>query len=339
MRIEADLRNVQTRSELAALLHVDVKAIGLVSLSSTQLCTTKGCQLPAVDNNRKRCILCSQTWFPRKFKSNGKISANCRGYGLHGPQFMRVFNGCSSSPTCCCNISLCEEIGHSHEGMFRMPSDATNCKEALVQLNIPSDRRAKILDNPRAYWVAPWHYKKEHRKRSFSGKKWKLRKQLSYEDDDGVLFKFPPPNYKIQRFIDEEISGIGYARGASDDVLPFWMHTLIRKQEDTPDLQYQPNDHSTQRKEKKMKIATPRDPRASRKRLSPERSDLEDLEQIVHDMQAKMNSALENIERLKATMELEREEKIQIRIERDQLFEENAKLKAKTKELEKKGAH
>ena len=54
---------------------------------------------------------------------------------------------------------------------------------------------------------------------------------------------------------------------------------------------------------------------------------IQDMEEAAKIMQAKFNSALERIEGLKAEVVLKDKELIQIRLERDNLLEENANLK------------
>ena len=39
---------------------------------------------------------------------------------------MRGYRGASGHPNaCCCDSSKCEEIGYSHEGVMRVPQDAS----------------------------------------------------------------------------------------------------------------------------------------------------------------------------------------------------------------------
>lgn len=142
-------KGVQTRSELAALLGVDVKALALVNLLDKP-CKQKNCTAPAVLNNQNRCILCHQSWFPREHDVNGNRAKYCRGHGLFGPQFMRWYgSGRTTPPTCCCDSQLCEKIGYSHQGMFRLPQDRIQCEEAVRVLGIQSaDRRRTIVNNP-----------------------------------------------------------------------------------------------------------------------------------------------------------------------------------------------
>ena len=122
-------------------------------------------------------MLCQQTWFPRQLNSKGKKTKHCRGYGLFGPQYMRLYGDSKTSvSSCCCNSEVCEKIGYSHEGMFRPPPDPIHCKEAVRVLGIKSpERRQKIVDDRRSYFVAPWHYKKEHRVRVGIDGNWEIK--------------------------------------------------------------------------------------------------------------------------------------------------------------------
>ena len=226
--------------------------------------------------------------------------------------------------------------------MFRLPSDPLQCREALSRLNIPSDRRSNILADPRKYRVAPWHYKKEHRMKSSDGN-WTIRKLDTYKDDDGLSFEFAPPNYNMKRFIEEEIESpcSVYPRGSYDDSLPHWVKVMKRKQEDvavTGPSQMNCDNLSTPKRKaaansKRQKSSTPRPPR---KRPSPEEEEINDLKEIARDLQAKLDSALSQIDELNATVKLERGEKLRVTIERDKLLEENSRLKSKIEELEEK---
>ena len=134
-RLNIRLSDVHTRTELAKKLNVDVKALNLVTLSSTP-CRYDDCSLPAAENNYKCCILDSQSWFPRLTNIDGKKSKYSRGHGLYGPKFMRQYKGYSRPTSCCCDAPLYEQIGYSHEGMMTFPTDTTQCKEAIRLLGI-----------------------------------------------------------------------------------------------------------------------------------------------------------------------------------------------------------
>lgn len=225
------LKDIASRTELADALQVDVKALGLVVLKDAS-CTAPDCTLPAAESNKGRCILCQQSWFPRMLNSMGEKSAHCRGHGLFGPQFLRLYDGAKSPPaTCCCSNALCEKIGYSHQGMFHPPTDEADCNEALRVLGVPAERRAKLVEDRRNVRIAPWHYKLRHRVMGENGK-WELRRMAVYKDDDNKQFSFPPPNCNVQIFIDEEIpSNREYARGGYDDTLPPWFREMINMQE------------------------------------------------------------------------------------------------------------
>ena len=108
------LADISTRSELADKIGVDVKAFDYIKLSTTT-CINEDCNLLAVLKNNGRCLLCSQSWYPRKLKSNGvPLKKPQRGHGLHGLQFMYDY-GRSKPTTCCCDNPLCEEIGYPRE--------------------------------------------------------------------------------------------------------------------------------------------------------------------------------------------------------------------------------
>lgn len=127
---------------------------------------------------------------------------------------MRGYRGASGHPNaCCCDSSKCEEIGYSHEGMMRVPQDETKCDATIRLLGIQcSDLRKKIRDNPKAYYVGPWHYHKEHRMRGENGN-WMIRPLPTYKDKENVVYPFAPPNASVEAFINEEIPSYGFCRG------------------------------------------------------------------------------------------------------------------------------
>lgn len=151
------LKDVRSRTELAAQLGVDRKTLGLVSLMAGT-CKADGCGLPAALNDFNKCVMCRQGWFP--VEPTGERLRNIRGHGLYGPQFLRNCSSSKSAPqSCCCESPLCEKIGYSHEGMFCLPTTRAECKEAIRVLGIKSpEQREKIAKSPRNHKVAPWHY-------------------------------------------------------------------------------------------------------------------------------------------------------------------------------------
>ena len=48
---------------------------------------------------------------------------------------------------------------------------------------------------------------------------------MSYKDDEGKSYKFPPPNAKVQHFIDSEIPLLD-----SSVPLPKWVNEMARQQ-------------------------------------------------------------------------------------------------------------
>jgi hypothetical protein len=118
-----------------------------------------------VVTNRDRCVLCSQTWFPR----------DCRGSGLYGLQFMPVYNGKRMKNSCCCTMELCRKIGYDHQGMMSLPLRREKCIAALTALAVDPVRRQQIADSPRNFKVAHWHYSPRHRMKDPSSGKWMFR--------------------------------------------------------------------------------------------------------------------------------------------------------------------
>jgi hypothetical protein len=121
-------------------------------------CASSDCIFPSAVGNGAKCILCQQSWYPREYNDKGKRVKYCRGHGLFGPQFARCYGNSRNPSTCCCESKLCEKIGYSHDGMFRLPQDPVKCEDALRILGVDRDRRRDMVKNPRAYKVAPWHY-------------------------------------------------------------------------------------------------------------------------------------------------------------------------------------
>ena len=134
---------------------MDVKALDLLKLLPSKICNTEGCNLPAVIKNNGWCVLCSQTWYPRKFNSKGERLKNCRGHGLHHPKFLLGYKGMSKPVTCCCDTPLCEEIGYSHEGMISFPTDPKLIKGTIRVLGLQDEeKKKKIIDKPENYNIA-----------------------------------------------------------------------------------------------------------------------------------------------------------------------------------------
>ena len=104
------------------------------------------------------------------------------------------------------------------------PTDPIKCQEAIRLLGIKSsDVKKKITNKPEDCRIAPWHYSERHRSKGNDGK-WGFNIMPSYKDDDGINHNFPPPNGKIQDYIDKEITPFGYSRGGYDDTLPPWVN-------------------------------------------------------------------------------------------------------------------
>ncbi|KAL7552028.1 hypothetical protein ACHAWF_017126 [Thalassiosira exigua] len=355
------LSNISSRSDLAAQLDVPVAAINLVSLVETTPCRTEACPLPSVAGNRQRCILCSQTWFPRDDMRYR------RGHGLYGAQFLRSYGGRSSPPSaCCCENALCEKIGYSHAGMFRFPLDPAQRSEAVRVLGIKSpEARKKIIEHPKQFMVAPWHYHRRHRCRKSDGS-WALRREAIYRDEEGKSFPFPPPNANVQRFIDEEIPSTGLARGAIDDTLPDWFRILVRLQEasirsaaagDSGEAVAQPEGGEEGRAPTAAGLVRARPsaggggafplsltlaslitpPRRDiQKRGHPDSELVVELRDELRVMKAQLESAFSRIDGLEAEVQIKNKELIEVRLERDQLKQENSHLQDLVAQLEQR---
>eukprot|EP00978_Attheya_sp_CCMP212_P024157 scaffold75504_cov56-Attheya_sp.AAC.2 len=194
---------VSTQLDVAKLLcgTVPEGALDLVTLSE-ETCTIKECNNLAIQGNYCACAFHGngKTWFPRKTDGTNLL-ANHRGYILLGPEFQRNF--LKNPPTCCCCVNeVCVSIGYSNHGMFRLPSDKSHQAKFLDMLSVSSEKKARIIDKPRVFFVAPWHFFPEHRKRDENGK-WTFRTREVYYDSDRFKYAFPPPNFNPQEFIAE----------------------------------------------------------------------------------------------------------------------------------------
>ncbi|KAL7537784.1 hypothetical protein ACHAXR_008075 [Thalassiosira sp. AJA248-18] len=94
-----------------------------------------------------------------------------------------------------CGLPAALNNFHNHEGMFCLPTKEAERREAIRVLGIKSrEQRDKILESPRNYKVAPWHYHPWHRVRGGEDGRWQLLRSLDeYKDSDDKSFAFPPP--------------------------------------------------------------------------------------------------------------------------------------------------
>ena len=211
-RFNFRLSDVSTRSDLASKIGVDVKALELVKLSQST-CTTVGCNLHALLKNNGRCLLCQQSWYPRQFNSKGDRLKNCRGHGLYGPQFMYDYEGRPNPSACCCDTPLCEKIGYSHEGMISFPTDPKLIKGTIRVLGLQDEeKKKKIINTPKSYHIAPWHYIDNHLVRGEDGN-WKTRTMSRYRDKDGAYHDFCPPNASLETYVNTKMPKNGFAWG------------------------------------------------------------------------------------------------------------------------------
>ena len=80
--ITIDLSACRTRAQLAAGLNVPPAALDLVTLTSKPCRRGNGCPLTAALSNYGCCVLCSQTWYPRKSTDSGVQGSGGRSAGL-----------------------------------------------------------------------------------------------------------------------------------------------------------------------------------------------------------------------------------------------------------------
>ena len=72
-------------------------------------------------------------------------------------------------PSCCCSSPLCENLGYSHDGMFRLPVKPEQVAEATRVLGLSPAERQKIAKYPRLFKIAPWQ-----RPPSLPGRQWEV---------------------------------------------------------------------------------------------------------------------------------------------------------------------
>ncbi|KAL3777636.1 hypothetical protein ACHAWO_012525 [Cyclotella atomus] len=318
------LSDVSTLTQLASTLQVDVKALHLVRISS-DFCRSPSCNLPSCEGNNRYCILCSQTWFPVPSKS---ISRNSRGHGLYGPEYMRLYNGVLQKKACCCDMPLCEKIGYSHSGMFRLPADNTHRTQAINALGIQTlALRDDLHSNHRSHRLAPWHFHPNHLEMGEDGT-WRFKKMPAYFDQENKKFAFPPPNASLP------------ATPAPPSSQPQPIATPL------PSSTARTANTSTARapisglKAQRLNF-TASAPRARTKRNSPETQQIEELEDAARLIQlqldekvGELNACLEAQKQLKLTVEAMGSEMIQIKIENAKLKGEIASLTSRIEELE-----
>ena len=261
-------------------------------------------------------------------------------------------------------MPLCEKIGYSHSGMFRLPADNTHRTQAINALGIQTlALRDDLHSNHRSHRLAPWHFHPNHLEMGEDGT-WRFKKMPAYFDQENKKFAFPPPNASLRLYI-ESIKSNEYSRGGYDDTLPVWARKFIRTALTTiaatpapPSSQPQPiatplpsstartANTSTARapisglKAQRLNF-TASAPRARTKRNSPEAQQIEELEDAARLIQlqldekvGELNACLEAQKQLKLTVEAMGSEMIQIKIENAKLKGEIASLTSRIEELE-----
>lgn len=221
---------------------------------------------------------------------------------------------------CGCDDPTCVKIGYSHEGMFYLPtdlkSDCRKLKQGIQVLGVKAATRHKIMNNPRAFKVAPWHYHPEHRE--YRDGKWHLVKMRWYTDDKGVRYDFPPPNYSLQKFIKNEIKGVGWF----DNRLPDWAEDFIKQANAVYDQRLKEakaaEGTSSSTKKRKRELEAEPDVAAStansvaeliqktrpkHKKKSREDSHIAQLESQVSSLQFKLSKVIETMSTLRTEKE------------------------------------
>ncbi|EJK68248.1 hypothetical protein THAOC_10592 [Thalassiosira oceanica] len=349
-----DLKEIRTATEMASKLSVGRRALDYVNLSTEKTCKTCAV-LPAALTNQNRCILCRQGWYPRLHGDDGERLEQCRGHKLYGPEFGRVYRG-KVGKTCCCESEVCEGIGYSHQGMIRLPSEESQCVEFLRLLGIQSSRRrCEMAKDHRNHRVAHWHFHPEHKVLDQTTGMYTIKRLTTYKDGDNRVHQSlgnnAPPNYKVERYVDEITLSDGYRRGGYDDKPPSWLRHLARLQQ-TNDPRYAirqaaptprrgVSTESTWRSASKVArvSTTKKAPRG--KRMSPDQEESYELLQknvelraLLKEREDELNGVLKANGKLRATIELKEDELVKIKIKLDHALRENESLRNKIKNLE-----
>jgi hypothetical protein len=179
-----------TRLDVTKLLCVPDGVLDLVTLTEV-VCPVEGCSNLGIQGNyRERCAFYGRkTWFPCVRDDQKKLRPNCCGYEFLGPEFQRNFKPVPCT-TCGCELEVCLAIGYSHHGMFRLSSNKSHLSKFVEKkLPLSSKKRAIMMEKPRSFKVAPWHFSPENRKQDKNGQ-WMVREQEVYFEFDQVKYAF-----------------------------------------------------------------------------------------------------------------------------------------------------
>ena len=182
-------------------------------------CRKADCTIVALENNWGCCGMCRQEWFPAmRLNSSSSMTSAPPGSLLLGPKFMRGHG--NTNKLCCCVQPKCHEIGYANEGMMALPRNESQRQQwfhAMSWRVNANDMGNDLNKSPTKHRIAYWHFKPENRFIDPQSVKWRLndflegrvRKDLSYSDQDGKTWSCIVPDNPLRSFIEVEVRGCG----------------------------------------------------------------------------------------------------------------------------------
>lgn len=196
------LNGVNSQDDFALVLGVPTETIALI-VPCDQKCQSKECPFNAIKGNKGFCPIHRKTWYPKRDNSGA------RGTDWHGPSFLRW---AQSGRACCCKQPACIEAGYfPGQPALEIPKEKRNyfINTVCRRVGLLDDKTLqKFIDNPnqRMFFNA-WHFHRQHL--VMQGGKYAFDytsgSERVYSDKEGSKFEFPPPNYNVKKFIDEEL--------------------------------------------------------------------------------------------------------------------------------------
>ena len=97
--------------------------------------------------------------------------------------------------------------------MISFPTDPKLIKGTIRVLGLQHEEKKKeIINTPKSYHIAPWHYIDNHLVRGEDGN-WKTRTMSRCCDKDGAYHDFCPPNASLETYVNTKIPKNGFAWG------------------------------------------------------------------------------------------------------------------------------
>ena len=194
--------DVNSEKDFADVLKVPRETIALI-VPCGQKCKSDECPFNAIKGNNGFCPIHCKSWYPKRDNSGA------RGTDWHGPSFLRWEH---EGKACCCTQEACIKAGYfPGQPALEIPKEKRNyfINTVCGRIRLLDDKtRQRFIDNPKLrMFFNAWHFHRKHLvveggKYAFdytSGSK------RVYKDADTSEFEFPPPNYNVENFIDEEL--------------------------------------------------------------------------------------------------------------------------------------